>query len=92
MFYVVFYVLYVSYVKSVSSNKKAQLKGSNYYTVCRLHAHLQHSALKSAWKLFTHPFCFNSVGRNIILPSKEKKAAYCLTDQLDHSVLLWSQQ
>lgn len=76
------------HVESVSRNKKAQLKVCNYYTVCRLHAHLYHSILKSDWKsdLFTYPFCFNSVGRNTILPSKEKKVAYCHADQLDHSV------
>jgi len=51
-----------------------------------LHADLQHFALKSAWKLFTNPFCFNSAGRNVILQSKVKKASYCHADQLDHSV------
>lgn len=70
----------------ISRNKKAQLKGNNYYTVWRLHAHLRYSRLKSAWKLFTHPFCLNKVGRNRILPSKEKKAAYCHANHLDHSV------
>lgn len=70
----------------IISNKKALLKGNSYYTVRRLHAHLQHSGLKSAWKLFTHPFCSNNVGRNRILPSKENKAAYCHTSHLDHSM------
>lgn len=86
MFYVMFYVLYMSYVELVSSNKKAQLKDSNYHTVSRLHAHLQHSTLKSAWKVFTHSFYFNSVGRNTILPSKGKKSACCHANHLDHSV------